>query len=612
MLDAKVASVVRSAVLFVFVLLLFTFPARQADARTVSLASSMPGPAPLGDVVTWTADATGDTSSLWYRFRVRYLGTVPAACAAAVRVPVHGRCVSRDFVMVRDYGPGNSLDWTATELEGDYEIEVSTRDNDSGEVNTASSIFHVMPRVTGTDPVLSETAARLVFRYSAPPCPAGSRMRVQFQAGDGAMQRTPPKLCDGVTTMNFYLAGMRAETSYTIQHIVSRGSRSVSGPVLTQTTPPLDQSFGPYTVTKAPDGLATEPILLHSRGGWPVATDLAGNVVWYYPEAISFLARPEPGGYFLGWYEDQAVDPSRQILREFDLAGMTIRETNAARVSEQLVEMGMHAINSFHHEARALPDGKILALAASERILTDVQGPGAVDVLGDTILVLDANLQVLWAWDTFDHLDTRRRATLNETCNQAANGCAPIYLAAVANDWTHSNSVQLTPDGNLLLSSRHQDWLIKIDYRNGGGTGEILWRLGKDGDFQFLSDDPYPWFSHQHDAAIGADGMLTLFDNGNVRHANDASAHSRGQVIRLDEENRTATLVLNADLGAFSIALGSAQKLDNGDYHFHMGFLPASNTARAVEVDPSGTIVYQMDIGELEYRSFRRSDLYLQ
>jgi hypothetical protein len=110
--------------------------------------------------------------------------------------------------------------------------------------------------------------------------------------------------------------------------------------------------------------------------------------------------------------------------------------------------------------------------------------------------------------------------------------------------------------------------------------------------------------------SFGEDGTVLLFDNSDGRYVLDHSAHSRGQVIRLDEENRTATFVLNADLGEFSIALGSAQKLANGNYHFHLGYLPATNTARAVEVDPSGNIVYQMDIGELEYRSFRQSDLY--
>ena len=82
---------------------------------------------------------------------------------------------------------------------------------------------------------------------------------------------------------------------------------------------------------------------------------------------------------------------------------------------------------------------------------------------------------------------------------QAANGCASFYLAPVANDWTHGNSLQLTPDGNILYSSRHQDWIIKIDYRDGTGTGNILWRMGPGGDFTFnnVNHDPWPWFSHQ-------------------------------------------------------------------------------------------------------------------
>ena len=84
-----------------------------------------------------------------------------------------------------------------------------------------------------------------------------------------------------------------------------------------------------------------------------------------------------------------------QIVREFDLTGMTVLETNAARVNEQLAAMGMRSISAFHHEARRLPDGKILVLAAVEQILTDVQGPGPVDVLGDMIIVMDSNLQVV-------------------------------------------------------------------------------------------------------------------------------------------------------------------------------------------------------------------------
>src|SRR6266850_1347617 len=76
-------------------------------------------------------------------------------------------------------------------------------------------------------------------------------------------------------------------------------------------------------------------------------------------------------------------------------------------------------------------------------------------------------------------------------------------IAPKAMDWMHSNSLYYGPQsGDLLVSSRHQDWVFKVDYKNGAGTGNILWRLGLNGDFTFnnFNNDPYPWFSHQHDA----------------------------------------------------------------------------------------------------------------
>ena len=53
-------------------------------------------------------------------------------------------------------------------------------------------------------------------------------------------------------------------------------------------------------------------------------------------------------------------------------------------------------------------------------------------------------------------------------------------------------------DGNLIVSVRHQDWVIKIDYAHGHGDGHVIWRLGQGGDFAVISSDPSPWFSHQH------------------------------------------------------------------------------------------------------------------
>ena len=78
----------------------------------------------------------------------------------------------------------------------------------------------------------------------------------------------------------------------------------------------------------------------------------------------------------------------------------------------------------------------------------------------------------------------------------------------------------------------------------------------------------------------------------------------------LDEQNLVATPVLNADLGGYSLALGSAQKLPNGNYHFGQGWLQPSNTSQAIEVDPSGKVVFALQLNSPAYRSFRLADLY--
>jgi hypothetical protein len=181
-------------------------------------------------------------------------------------------------------------------------------------------------------------------------------------------------------------------------------------------------------------------------------------------------------------------------------------------------------------------------------------------------------------------------------------------------DWLHINAVSWSPaDGNLVLSVRHQDWVIKIDYRNGAGDGHVIWRLGQDGDFTVNSTDANPWFSHQHNAHYIDDHTLILFDNGNTRRARDTNAHSRGQVWTLDEQTMTATLVVNADLGSYSGALGAAERLSNGDYSFTLGtngpepLLPPAHT---VEVTPGGAKVYDLKVNKPEYRSYRMRTLY--
>jgi arylsulfate sulfotransferase len=589
----------KSTIVRSWFLLSFLAASRLSAAMTVTLQVSKPSPVPLGTAVTWTAVVSGTSGGpILYRFRVQAPGGT--------------------FRTVVDYGPKAALTWTTIEQEGGYVIEAAAFNSDTLEESAITSSTFFSSLVLGSTPVLTPSATPLVFIYSAPPCPAGQRMRVQFQGSNGAVQYTPYQSCEAGVTRNFYLAGMLQGSAYLVQHAIESGRTAMPGPMVslsTQVTTTDLPAFSALTQGPVPSGLLLQSLL----GSPALATDLNGNLVWAGPADVTYITRPVTGGTLLGIGEDGTLDPSWQFIREFDLAGITIAETNAERVSQQLAALGVHPISGFHHELRKLPTGGYLALAASERILRNKQGAGNVDVIGDTIVVLNQNLQVTWAWDAFDHLDNTRMATLGETCTYPAGlGCAPFYLAPMANDWLHGNALQLTPDGNILYSSRHQDWVIKIDYANSLGTGDILWRLGIGGDFQIQSADPDPWFSHQHDPNFELNNTtLLVFDDGNIREAANPNAHSRGQVLHVDETSKTVTPLLNADLGVYSGALGSAELLPDGNYHFDAGFLlsvdangnPLYN-AQSIEVTPSGNSAFGVQFGTLEYRTFRMPDMY--
>ena len=572
------------------------FAARLDAALFVSLLSSPDSPEPVGTMVHWSARVSGGAGALWYRFRVAETG-------GALRV-------------IRDFGPGASLDWTAL-VDGVYDVELTVRDLSTNETAVVVESFRLSGRAA-TQPVVTPTTHPLVFLFSGPPCAAGAA-RVRFEPSNvgGPVQVTPPVPCIAGRDVNFYLGGLTASTSYSASLVVEAGRDSTVGPAVTFTTGAASYPYPLPIVLQPAASRGDQPFLLQSPTlAPPFATDLAGNLVWYGPVSLGILTHPDSGGTFWGIAESRS-DPAEDFVRKVDLVGMTLAETNAARVSEQLVALGKRPITGFHHEARTISGGRVAVLGGVERILPNAQPAlGLDDVLGDMIVVLDSDLQVVWAWDAFDHLDVSRAAILGEHC--AVNpGCPPWYLAPDVNDWTHANSLAEAPDGNLLLSVRHQDWVLKMDYAGGAGAGDVLWRLGKDGDFTLDAPDPNAWFSHQHDVEYepSEPETLSLFDNGNTRiHANPQGV-SRGQVLQLDETARTTHLAFNAELGVFSLALGSAQRLSDGGWHFDAGFVFDPHSAGAgkafsLELSPEGVVESSFELLEPVYRSFRMTDLY--
>jgi arylsulfate sulfotransferase len=579
---------------------------------SVTLTASLPSPQPVGTIVTWTATATDtDPGTIMYAFNVGQQGGVLA--------------------LVRDFGLTNVFQSYPALQEGTYQVQVTARNSSTGETGTAIQTIVATPIANTSTPVaLSNTANPLVVLFSALPCNAPESMEVAFKnATQASSQLTPIKACNG-KSMNFYVAGLLPNTTYSLTGVFLSGGK-VAGftKTVTYTTGsiPSNVSLPARTIlSPAPAVAASEPLFLHSYFGRFVhaATDLNGNVVWYYQPwdgEGGYLTRAQIGGYF--WYiGNKSNNAYQQPLREFDVAGNTVVETNVGRINEQLVAAGQPPLTGVNHELRTMGDGNIVMIGSTDSVL----GPniqGGADILYNVLVVLNPGLQLVWSWDSLacgncaTELPPTRAAILGETCTNTQNGCPPLTPPnTIANDWMHGNTAELAADGSILMSLRHQDWLLKIDYNHGSGTGNILWRMGLDGDFTIIGDanDTYPWFSHQHDAEWDFSGTyLSVFDNGNTRIAQNRGQHSRGQMLNVNETTMTATLVDNFDLGVFSVAYGTAQMLVNQSgavtgMHFESGDLNNATTSQSQSYYPTG--VFNIQSATTAYRSAQMHDMY--
>jgi arylsulfate sulfotransferase len=571
----------------------------------------------VGERITWAATVSdGPTAGLVYQFSDG---------------PVHG-----PFHVARDFSPDNHFTWAPME-EGRYKIMVTVKPGFAAtDAESAVALDVVNSRVTGSDAVITAMSNPLVALYSAPPVSEETMhvfphelVHVEFAVASAqpSWRSTNELPSEPGKSTNFLVAGMLPNTTYEMRHVLEDGT--ASAPLLFTTgNLPTTLSFPTFTVQQQPGPGSddNEDMIFHqltkspSNVPNPLATDLQGHVLWYYDLSHAGLTFSNPaqslvpGGTVLLIGADQyaALPGSRNILREIDLAGNSIRETNLDAVNAQLTAMGHNVIYSFTHDVQRLPNGGTAVIGLVERTV-NING-ALKDYVGAMILVLDKNLQVAWTWDVFDHLDVNRGPVLGEVLQPGSPQPTASVPRLPAVDWLHLNAVSWSPaDQNLVLSIRHQDWVIKIDYRNGEGDGHVIWRLGQGGDFTVNSTDPNPWFSHQHNAHYIDDTTMVVFDNGNTRLASDPNAHSRGQVWKLDEETMTATLVVNADLGSYSGALGAAQRLSNGDYSFTLGENgpePPRPPAQTIEVTPDGTKVYDLMANRPEHRSYRVRTLY--
>jgi hypothetical protein len=585
---------------------------RTLPSCTLSLEPSVPAPQLVGDQVLWTATPSDCASDLVYQFRIKPAGD--------------------QFHVVRDFSPLNTFLWAPME-EGTYGIDVTAKAGYDGTDSFSTAVSDIVDsRVTGSHAVITPTSNPLVALFSVPPGLSGM-VHVEFSVAghhpDWRSTNELPRLPHEST--NFLVAGLLPETTYEMRYVVAGNHHEHPSAPLRFTTGAIpDSVVFPTRTVVLPPGPGSDlhqDLLFQVRTNAPqhapyfFATNLSGQITWYYDDTQSGFthtvlgpgASLVPGGTVLVTGADSAAPRlySINILREIDLAGNPLRETNLAAVNAQLTSLGHDIIHSFSHDVQRLPNGNTAVLGLTERTV-DIDGT-PTNYIGNAIVVLDQDFQVSWAWDAFDYLDVNRGPVLGEVLHPGDQDPDAAVPNLPAVDWLHANTISWSPaDQNLLVSLRHQDWVIKVDYANGAGDDHIVWRLGQDGDFTINASDPNPWFSHQHDPHFISDTTLIVFDNGDTRRASDPNADSRGQVWTLDEKTQTATLAFNVDLGNYSDRVGSAEALSNGNDCFTSGFIVQGQqvVGQSIEVLPDGTPTYVFQLGVSLYRSFRVRTLY--
>ena len=364
---------------------------------------------------------------------------------------------------------------------------------------------------------VTATSHPLVAQYSVTTTTAGT-VSVQFgpTTSYGFTTSSQP-VPSGGGDVNILVGGMKQNTMYHMQAVITdaAGNPHYDTDRTFQTQAPDPQRVPAVTVSTTAGMTPASGVELLSLDPGPnnqlmiVAVDPQGNLIWYYDFDTS-LGAPQPvkmlsNGHVLAMISPNPGQPGG-TLQEIDLTGKVINQFDYKQLQTALTNAGYNInVLSIDHDFVSLPNGHLLIIVSDSQVFNNLPGyPGKTTVLGDAIVDLDPNYKPAWVWDAFAHLDVNRH---------------PMNFP----DWLHANAlVYISDDGNLLLSMRHQNWVIKIDYQNGAGNGDVIWHLGYQGDFSISSGNDKDWFAAQHDVNIATPNgtgnfQLAMFDNGDDR-----------------------------------------------------------------------------------------------
>jgi hypothetical protein len=312
------------------------------------------------------------------------------------------------------------------------------------------------------------------------------------------------------------------------------------------------------------------------RQAGPMIIDNRGQLVWFHPLKFTkgitdvrvqryrgkpvltwWRGRLSNVGVGSGWYViyDGSYRPIGEVRPGKGLSG---------DVHEFLITDDNKALITIYHRKKV--------------DLTSIGGPKDGRIWDGIVQEIDIpTRRVLFEWHSYPEIG------IKESYSKPPK--KQLGTKAFPYDYIHLNSIDVEPNGNLLVSGRNTHALYEISRR----TGKVVWRLGgKKSDFKLGPGARFAW---QHDARRQPDGTITMFDNG---AAPPVEKFSRVLVLRVDPTTKQATLVrsfrhpkkLRAPFE------GNAQFLQDGHVFVGWGGWPY-----ATEFDKSGRVLWDAYFG---------------
>ena len=309
--------------------------------------------------------------------------------------------------------------------------------------------------------------------------------------------------------------------------------------------PDLSPAAVEVTTTQAHQYTAPGHIFVALKEGagqhGPMIVDDQGQLVWYskYTSARDFKVQRYRGKPVLTWWEGRVV--AGHGVGEHVIFDDSYREITRVGTG--------NGYRGGLHEFLITPEDTALLVAYAKRRWDLSPIGGLKDGMVWEGIVQEVDIEsgeVIFEWHSLEHVG------VEESYIELSEDPDHPY------DYFHINSIDVEPDGNLLLCARNTWGIYKVERK----SGEVLWRLGgKKSEFQ-MAEGTHSAF--QHDARRHSDGTITIFDNGAHPKVHD---RSRGIVVELDEQKMSAKLVreYTSPQKRLSTSQGNMQLLPNSN-----------------------------------------------